>query len=851
MGAVMIKDLIKRCIKLPQPHPKLLPGNEKTRDLPLDPDSPWPKFRGNALQNGRSKVKPAISNALPWEYQTGKGIFSSPVIDGEGTIYIGSADHYFYAITPQGELKWRFATKEIIDSAALLDDRQRVYFGSGDGHVYCLDRNRGTQIWKFKAHSTQAVEALFNIKTYNVNWFEGNIAMLRDGTILAPNDNYLVYGIDRDTGKGSARFLSNEMIWSCPAVNTDTDQVFFGSCFIAAINFFCFNAGTGEKIWTSGGLGTISASSLLTSNDPDAAVIVGGFDGILRALSQKNGKQLWSFGSRDHIYGSPAQLSCGTIVQASCDGTVYGLNPSTGKPVWWFDTREPIRSSPAVDADDQIYFGSGEGRLYCLNKDGSFRWAYTCIDEDRNDLNSSPALGNQGICIAGENGKIFFIPYDYPLTQAGQKDTRSVLAAEIALPKAGSHFFYVNTFGRLREQLPETIDANDPVMLTHMVRSDNKTCLSAIDIKSLKVSCNSDRQPGINVSANRQFITLIPKETWTGPEGGLIDIHIHCRFKTRLKRLGLKFFGGSKTDYHKSRFTFQVAPYREIKNGPDNLPMPYAIPRNPSDPATVFEISRLSCPSPTMLPSYNQIGFDSLHYLAVIVEGKDSHAVLWVIPGRLDETTGKTVVNPELNDIYVLNMAYENGLLTLYQYEGFMLSFVGSWDMPFESYRIASRVDPATGQILKKGAFNVVAQCDKIKMYGKFLKLMGMSDMKTGLMHICGGLNLDLWHTTQVPEGCADLCVDLNISPAAVTARLFNCPLKKQDHLFGILLINAHTSRPIAANYARRTTVETDTRGYVRHIRLNLGKKKLSGMIRAYVMVDFHAVFKDEIHVAR
>ena len=33
------------------------------------------------------------------------------------------------------------------------------------------------------------------------------------------------------------------------------------------------------------------------------------------------------------------------------------------------------------------------------------------------------------------------------------------------------------------------------------------------------------------------------------------------------------------------------------------------------DPAATYEISAPVVPLPTILPSYNQIGFDSLHYL--------------------------------------------------------------------------------------------------------------------------------------------------------------------------------------------------------------------------------------------
>ena len=194
-----------------------------TGEVPLDPAAWWPKFRADARQSG--KIDRSVSEDgrgtvdSPWEFPTGKGIFSSPVIDGEGNIYIGSADHYFYCLNPNGSLKWRVATDEIIDSSALLDDRGRVYFGSGDRHVYCLERKTGKKIWSFEAHTPEEVEEEYGIKTFNVAWFEGNIAMLPGGDILAPNDNYLLYRLDRDTGEPKGVYPANEMIWSLAAVD--------------------------------------------------------------------------------------------------------------------------------------------------------------------------------------------------------------------------------------------------------------------------------------------------------------------------------------------------------------------------------------------------------------------------------------------------------------------------------------------------------------------------------------------------------------------------------------------------------------------------------------------------------
>ena len=137
-----------------------------TPRLPLAATSPWPKFRHDARQTGRSTTLPR-SGGRRWSYRTGKGVFSSPVVGANGTIYVGSADRTFYALNPDGTLRWSLASGEIIDSAALLDDRGNVYVGSGDGHVYAFDAATGAMKWQFAADAPDG-RAI-------INWFEGNV----------------------------------------------------------------------------------------------------------------------------------------------------------------------------------------------------------------------------------------------------------------------------------------------------------------------------------------------------------------------------------------------------------------------------------------------------------------------------------------------------------------------------------------------------------------------------------------------------------------------------------------------------------------------------------------------------
>jgi len=89
--------------------------------------SPWPTFQQNSYHNGVSTA-PAWdcfpiddSQALRWIFPTDGAIVSSPVINENGTVFIGSFDSYFYAIDGSTGLpQWKFATQNVIQSTALV-----------------------------------------------------------------------------------------------------------------------------------------------------------------------------------------------------------------------------------------------------------------------------------------------------------------------------------------------------------------------------------------------------------------------------------------------------------------------------------------------------------------------------------------------------------------------------------------------------------------------------------------------------------------------------------------------------------------------------------------------------------
>jgi len=91
-----------------------------------------------------------------WAFTTGGEVEPSAAIDDGGTpgdksddtIYIGSDDHYFYAIRANGTQKWRYQTNGEIVSSAVVDLDRTVYVGSDDGRVYAFNPN-GTLKWFF------------------------------------------------------------------------------------------------------------------------------------------------------------------------------------------------------------------------------------------------------------------------------------------------------------------------------------------------------------------------------------------------------------------------------------------------------------------------------------------------------------------------------------------------------------------------------------------------------------------------------------------------------------------------------------------------------------------------------
>lgn len=80
----------------------------------------------------------------------------------------------------------------------------------------------------------------------------------------------------------------------------------------------------------------------------------------------------------------PVVLGRTMYVPSMVNDSVTALGTETGTQRWRFITGGPVRFAP-VAAAGKVYFVSDDGYLYCLNDDGSLRWKFRGLPEDRKD----------------------------------------------------------------------------------------------------------------------------------------------------------------------------------------------------------------------------------------------------------------------------------------------------------------------------------------------------------------------------------------------------------------------------------------------------------------------------------
>jgi hypothetical protein len=396
-------------------------------------------------------------------------------------------------------------------------------------------------------------------------------------------------------------------------------------------------------------------------------------------------------------------------------------------------------------------------------------------------------------------------------------------ACATTMPAApdGASLVWTTDFGNAMSTPPSSIDPTTPITLTLVVRQNGDTELAIMDASKVTVTLDPPTtQVTAVVSGDGKFMTIIPQGPFVPASDGTVTINVSAPYLTGMSRHGLELDGGTQAGM--ATFTAQPA-----VNSPGIATL---------SASTTWEMTRLSVPLPTVMPSYNQIGFDSLTYLIGLAEldASSNHAVAWMVGAQVD-AQGNASADPTSNSVFPLDVTIDGATLTMSAPGGITVD-VMQLTLPFDSFRMDLMLD-AQGQNATESASLVGSTtCANVPTYGVFLEELGLCNPQTNQIAIVAASNVTYAGSQSVPAGVGT--VALAATSSSVTATLTGSTLQASAHVLSVLLVDATTGSPVALPYALGTVVTPAADGTLASVSVPFNGATVPASARAYLMVD-------------
>jgi len=639
----------------------------------------WPVMRGNLQNTGRARELQWDAISRPRSelrhFPTGNGIFSTPVLDDQDRIYVGSADNIFYVFNPiNGKEVWRFPMQGLIDSAAALGQDGTVYVPAGDAKIHALAPD-GRELWAFDILHNRPPK-LYSFSTNY--WWEGNVVIGPDGALYAGGDDFFMYCLEK-SGQLRWAFRTGFLVWTIPAFDRQGNLYFAGF----DMKLYALDQKTGKLKWKTNLGNSMVASPALGE---DGTLYQGSFGGKLFALDSRNGKLKWTMKTGGHIYASAAVAQDGAVYVASTDGFVYALEAKTGAVRWTYYTGDAVRSSPALGPDPEgkaaylIYFGGGDGSVYALDPAGQRRWSYDSLVRagavDYPNINASPALGKSGLAIASADGDVIWIPYEYYLRPDAIGVTRE---PGDGFSATGAAWYYLTPGGMIERtpladakagSQPRAIQPGQVVSLRLLAREGGRTVSARLRPESVRVTSTPQLSLRLELQSDGQTIHVVPEEMLAPGVTYLWQI------------TGAYQASGGQAK--------EIGAWLSLQAEASPTENPFLSDGHPG-----FEITHMAVPEPAIIPSLDQIGIASLTIPFAVVEADPARQtfVAWAVQRHGETETGEQVGVPKERCLFYAFAGQVQG-------DAFVLeapnSFFEETSFPFplDRFRLSGRLRP-------------------------------------------------------------------------------------------------------------------------------------------------------------
>jgi len=287
-----------------------------------------------AANDGTVHAASAATGEPRWTYSiapaaepTSRNIYSAPVI-ADGVVYVGARRELVAIEVDTGELIWSVIP---IDSwgdlashavPAVAMGRLVLAFDRGEEGLMAFDTANGDRVWQTGPEVTQGMQGS---------------AVIVDDTVYVVNELTDVTAIQLGNGNSrwTRRLDERAFDWGYKAVATPAyhdGTLFVGTQFG---QLFALDADSGQTMWTHDAESSIIRTSHYRGEIPSFGaapaitprlVWTGTPDGVLRALSEHHGRELWSLSLGVPITASPVPAG-GLMFVASYDGSVRAFAP--------------------------------------------------------------------------------------------------------------------------------------------------------------------------------------------------------------------------------------------------------------------------------------------------------------------------------------------------------------------------------------------------------------------------------------------------------------------------------------------------------------------------------------------
>ena len=239
------------------------PGDVDTGAVP----TPW---GGIVFASGRVLHATKPDGTLLWRVQARRKCYSSPAVGDDGTVYVGSQDHFVYAVSPEGKVRWRVDLGGDVDGSPAIQDDGTIIVGSDKGEVVALAPEKGEIRW---------VAAVGG-------FVRGAMSLGRDGTVFTGTYGPTPRLVALDPARGEVRFRfpvsgtgASEFGIHGGPVEDAAGRLYFGA---QDDHAYCLTA-EGALVWKLRTGGDVDAPLVIT---PKGVLLVGSDDGKLYAVGR-------------------------------------------------------------------------------------------------------------------------------------------------------------------------------------------------------------------------------------------------------------------------------------------------------------------------------------------------------------------------------------------------------------------------------------------------------------------------------------------------------------------------------------------------------------------------------------